>query len=357
MPMPGSQKMDSLALAYFLYSWRWIFRGLLFLMIILGLKNAWRGSKILTIFCLLLAGTVIRMTNFNMAADHMFLEATKVTMHDAKANVIGDDRLIIGIENNGEARAYPIQFLGYHHKVFDTIGGVPIMVTYCTVCRSGRVYQPLVNGKQETFRLVGMDHFNAMFEDKTTKSWWRQENGEAVAGKLKGAMLPEWPSVQTSLRSWLQSHPQSLIMQPDSTFKEDYDDESDFEAGRLKGKLTVYDTASWHDKSWIAGVIIGEDSKAYDWNELKRKKLIQDVIHHQPIIILVSDHDRNLAGFKRISNDQVFEMKGDTLTDGLIKYDLNGKSLQPGGQDLTRIAVYQEYWHSWRTFHPNTGRY
>lgn len=59
------------------------------------------------------------------------------------------------------------------------------MVTYCTVCRTGRVYSPMVNGKLETFRLVGMDHFNAMFEDASTKSWWRQSNGDCIAGPLK----------------------------------------------------------------------------------------------------------------------------------------------------------------------------
>ena len=101
--------------------------------------------------------------------------------------------------NNGEAKAYPIQFLGYHHQVQDTVGGKPMMVTYCTVCRTGRVFEPVVNGKHEKFRLVGMDHFNAMFEDVTTKSWWRQVSGEAITGKLKGQQLPEVHSTQTSL--------------------------------------------------------------------------------------------------------------------------------------------------------------
>ena len=27
MPMPGSQRMNSIDLAYFLYSWRWLFRA------------------------------------------------------------------------------------------------------------------------------------------------------------------------------------------------------------------------------------------------------------------------------------------------------------------------------------------
>jgi hypothetical protein len=49
------------------------------------------------------------------------------------------------------------------------------------------VFSPVVDGRSETFRLVGMDHFNAMFEDASTHSWWRQANGEAIAGPSKGS--------------------------------------------------------------------------------------------------------------------------------------------------------------------------
>jgi len=360
MPMPGSQRMNTLSLAYFLYSWRWILRALFGAMIIIGFQYTWKGSKvskIFTVFFLLLLSVVIYMTSFKMAADHMFLYPTQVVMKDSFASVIELDRLIIGIENNGEARAYPIQFLGYHHQVRDTIGGVPVMVTYCTVCRSGRVFQSQVKGEYKIFRLVGMDHFNAMFEDKNTKSWWRQETGEAVAGPLKGEQLPEWPSTQTSLRTWLQWHPYSLILQPDSTFSEAYEDESDFETGRPEGKLTVYDTASWHDKSWIAGVIIGNQARAYDWNELKRKLIIHDTLHSQPIAIVVGDENRSLTGFIRLTDQQHFEMKGDTLSDGSHNFDWRGQSLNDSISDLVPIIVYQEYWHSWRTFHPNTTKY
>jgi hypothetical protein len=56
------------------------------------------------------------------------------------------------------------------------------MITYCTVCRTGRVFSPDVDGKPETFRLVGMDHFNAMFED---------ENQKAGGGRLPAKPLPD----------------------------------------------------------------------------------------------------------------------------------------------------------------------
>ena len=64
----------------------------------------------------------------------------------------------------------------------------------------------MVDGHPEQFRLVGMDHFNAMFEDSSTKSWWRQVNGEAVIGPNKGKQLRELrgefqPRVQEIMRN------------------------------------------------------------------------------------------------------------------------------------------------------------
>ena len=39
MPMPGSQKMNSIDLAYFLYRWRWLFRILFLMMLVVGFLN------------------------------------------------------------------------------------------------------------------------------------------------------------------------------------------------------------------------------------------------------------------------------------------------------------------------------
>jgi uncharacterized protein DUF3179 len=37
---------------------------------------------------------------------------------------------VLGVELNGEAAAYPIRALAYHHLVNDVVGGVPIVATY-----------------------------------------------------------------------------------------------------------------------------------------------------------------------------------------------------------------------------------
>ena len=357
MPIPGSQEQQTIDLAYFLYTKRWIIRGLLFLLLIAGFKSAWKSSWWLTLLCLMIPGVVVYMTHFKMAADTMFYQPKELTTLPADQSEIELDRIVLGVELNGEAKAYPIQFLGYHHQVRDSIGGKPVMITYCTVCRSGRVFEPLVNGQIETFRLVGMDHYNAMFEDKSTKSWWRQATGEAVAGPLKGQSLPEVASVQVSLETWLGLHPNSLIMQPDTYFKHVYEDMSDFESGRPDGRLTRYDTASWKDKSWIAGIDLGEFSKAYDWNELIRKRVINDMLGDLPIAVIVLEDRRSLFAFRRHTPFQELAFRQDTLTDGKFDYYLSGLSMDTTATPLKMIPVYQEYWHSWRTFHPETKRY
>ncbi len=41
-----------------------------------------------------------------------------------------DNQLIIGVEINGDSRAYPILTLRWREMVNDTVGGVPILVTW-----------------------------------------------------------------------------------------------------------------------------------------------------------------------------------------------------------------------------------
>jgi len=354
MPMPGSQEMESIGVAYFLYSKRWIFRGFFALIALLGINRSWKSNRWLTIFLLVVYGGVIYLTHFKMAADTMFYQPRHLHFLPAEQNFVEPERLIIGVTLHGEAKAYPIQYLGYHHQVLDSIGGQPVIVTYCTVCRTGRVFEPIVDGKVEKFRLVGMDHYNAMFEDHTTKSWWRQATGEAIAGPLSGHHLPEVPAIQASLETWLELYPNTLIMQPDSNFTEIYAAMKDYESGLTSGRLTRRDSASWMDKSWIAGIDLGDISKAYDWNELVLKGVINDAPASIPVSIVVTPDQRSLFAFRRHSLEQELTFRNDTLTDGSVDYALSGVALDTTAKALSMIPVYQEYWHSWKTFHPAT---
>ena len=93
----------------------------------------WRGarwSRLLLIVLLLLplASAWFAQQNhfewmFNPLAKAGYARADAATF-------VADADLVMAVERNGDAAAYPIRQLAYHHLVQDTVGRVPIVVTY-----------------------------------------------------------------------------------------------------------------------------------------------------------------------------------------------------------------------------------
>lgn len=367
MPMPGSQTFNSIDLAYFLGANKNSIRILLYLIILLPFIKIIKGNSIwekigLAILSLVYIA-IFYVFTFMMEADKMFLQPTHTYFYKIAENKIPIDKLVIGISENGIDKAYPIQLIGYHHQVRDSIGQTPIMVTYCTVCRTGRVYSPMVNGKLENFRLVGMDHFNAMFEDATTKSWWRQANGECIAGPLKGYKLKEINSEQLSLKAWFRKHPNAEVLQPDEKFAATLAKMDSYDKGKSKSNLTKRDTASWQFKSWVLGIDIGESAKTYDWNYVEKNKFIQDSLPSLPILILLENDSASFHTYNRTVNNMSlqFQKSNDSLMDTYSQSLWNEDGICIDGKlkglSLTPIASYQEYLHSWEYFHTKSKRY
>lgn len=369
MPFPGSQNSEAVEAAYLVNKYIWFFRIMGLLIIILPayhyiVKSKWL-KKIAAIIPLIIYALVFYFTNYIAKADKMFRQPETKMFTDLNANKINERNLIIGIEINGEAKAYPIELIGYHHQVVDTVGGKAVMVTYCTVCRTGRIFDPVIDNKKEEFRLVGMDYFNAMFEDETTKSWWRQATGECVAGKKKGEFLNELESEQMSLRDWIEKHPQTKILQPDPAFSEQYSFLEKYDEGLVTDPLERTNWNSWELKSWVVGVKTSDGEKAYDWNDLQKERIINDTIKNEPVLILLSPDTASFYTYSRQINSLTLEFTPWENQKKLTDINTNSTWNYFGiceegtlkGKKLVRVQSYQEFWHSWKQFHPATTLY
>jgi hypothetical protein len=373
MPFPGSQQGDTLGAAYALHRWILVVRilaggALLWATARLLARGRW-PARVLSLLGLALAGFVIYQTNGPMSADVMFRQPDTLTFAAAGQGAVAPGALVVGIEladaaGRTQARAYPIQYIGYHHQVRDVVAGQPVMVTYCTVCRTGRVFSPVVDGDADTFRLVGMDHWNAMFEDARTGSWWRQATGEAVSGPLKGKRLAEIPSRQMTWAAWSARHPGSDVMQPDPRFAPRYARMEGYAEGTNESALTGRDPGSWRRKSWVVGVLAGNAARAFDWNELVRERVLNDRVGDRPVLLLLGADGVSFQAFdarpggngpglnlERTAAPSRFRDRATGTT-----WDESGLALDgpQAGTRLTAIPAYQEFWHSWQTFQPAT---
>jgi cbb3-type cytochrome oxidase subunit 3 len=369
MPFPGSQQINSIDIAYFIHqNILWLrLLGLLIITVpcIYYFQKGKKLQQIILAISLIFYAVVFYAFNFHFLADKMFLHAKNIDFKNAGADSTNKNKLVIGVTMNGKSKAYPIDIIGYHHQIQDSIDGQPILVTYCTVCRTGRVYSPKINGIPQQFRLVGMDHFNAMFEDASTKSWWQQATGTAITGKLKGTQLVEIPAKQLRLADWIEQNPSTAILQPDALFKKEYADLKGFDDGTIKSSLEKRDTGSWKFKSWVVGINLNGQAKAYDWNYLVKKTLINDAIMETPIIITVEANQQSFYAFSSLVNGEILQFSKTAEADKIIDLQTNsiwtrsGKSVEGPlkGTQLKSLQAYQEFWHSWQYFHPKTGTY
>ncbi|MBL6934457.1 MAG: DUF3179 domain-containing protein [Alphaproteobacteria bacterium] len=116
-----------------------------------------------------------------------------------KARGLGRDEPVISLELNGEMRAYPLSVLVWHEIVNDTVGGVPVAVTFCPLCNSSIVFDRRLSfaGREWVldFGTTGkLRRSDMVMYDRQSESWWQQFLGVAIVGELTGAELTMLPS-------------------------------------------------------------------------------------------------------------------------------------------------------------------
>lgn len=232
---------------------------------------------------------------------------------------------ILGINQGGEAKAYPIKILNWHEVVNDTVNGRPVVITYCPLCGSGIGFQRQLNGKTYTFGVSGLLYQSDMLMyDHQTESLWSQLAMESVAGPLTGETLSHVFLEHTTWEMWKKAHPDTKVLSPETGFQRDYQRDPYLGyAGRKDLMFPVHPTnAQYHPKEWIVGLVVEGVAKAYPFVELRKTS--------GPI------------------QDQV---NGSSLT---IEFSPQGESAVIYDSGYQPLHSVMAYWFAWYAFHQDT---
>ncbi len=121
---------------------------------------------------------------------------------------------VIAFERKGQRpRAYPIRYFMVHEIVNDTVGGVPVAVTFCPLCNSAMVFDRRIAGKLRTFGVSGnLRHSDMVMYDRETESWWQQAVGKGIVGTHAGDTLRQLPSWMESWEAFAARNPDGLVL-------------------------------------------------------------------------------------------------------------------------------------------------
>lgn len=237
----------------------------------------------------------------------------------------------IAIEVDGINRFYPFQILVWHEIVNDTFNNKRVLVTYCPLCLSGIVFDPLVEGERVEFGTSGkLWNSNLVMYDRKTDSLWSQILGEAIVGEMTGTQLKVLPSDQIRFGEWKELHPDGQVLSRDTGAARfygqdpygDYYTSSDiyFPVGEKDNRLD--------EKDFILGIVINGKAKAYLPEAIKQKGEIEDTFENKTIMV---KYEENIDAVR------IFEKKSDGT--------------------LERINPFPNFWFSWVAVHPGTELY
>ena len=286
---------------------------------------------------------------------------------------------VIAFELNGAAKAYPLQILTWHEIVNDTVGGVPVVATFCPLCNSAIVFERTLEGVVYDFGVSGkLRNSDLIMWDRQTESWWQQLTGAAIVGELTGQQLRLLPASIVAWQDFKTAYPDAAVLSRDTGYRRNYgsnpyvgydrvDQPPFLFFGRQDDRLLPMER--------VAALTVGDAAAAFPFALLAREGVVHSTVGGQDLAVFFQPGARSaldgpsIAASKAVGATGVFErdFEGRRLTfqsDGAgftdaetgSRWNILGQATAgplAGGQ-LTPIVHANHFWFAWAAFRPDT---
>lgn len=321
--------------------------------------NFGNGFVLSSIFPLLIMGLAVILTyKAHQSSWFRAVDFPKMTSQIANIPLLDESQLAI-IEFEGITKAYPLDYVIHHHIVNDSFGNKTLALTYCAMCRSIIPFDVTEIG---TLFVASFKNANMIVADKKTHTFFQQATFESIIGKLHPHTLKMIPF---QILSWkdvkkLSPTPQIAII-----------NQNDLRAFKLpipgvwkkvmSSELTPglsHKDKSFPSKTHVIGITDPSISEKVVY--LKSEVLSVGVLRNEKLGFTLLSTNNAVNGYKNTldthhinlafkNQEMIFDTKSDTI------WDLTGKYLKGSiHKNLEKIAISDEYWFSWKNFHPQS---
>lgn len=151
----------------------------------------------------------------HLFAPYVWLRAQQ---HDAQfISVAAADRLlaadtdVLVLEVNGDARAYPRDWIMVPHIAGDNVGGEEVAMTYCALSNLPQAFTTEPGGVTADYRVIAQVNNNLIFTDTNSGELYQQITG---AGEYASSQPRQYPVQRMPWHAFRSLYPDGLVFQP-----------------------------------------------------------------------------------------------------------------------------------------------
>ncbi len=301
---------------------------------------------------------------------------------EAADSWLEDVQPVVALEINGQARAYPLAILTWHEIANDTLGGVPVCVTFCPLCNSAVAFDRRVDDETLTFGVSGnLRNSDLVMWDRQTESWWQQLTGEGIVGFYAGYQLELLAAQIVSWGDFKETFPTADVLSRKTGHSREYGrnpyggydraDQSPFLfRGELDDRLLPMER--------VAALELDGQPLAFPFRTLEQERAVNYSANGRDIVVLFQPGTASALDQSRIADSRdvgstgvfeaaldgqmlTFRAEGNGFVDGQTGsvWNVLGQAVSGplAGKSLTSIVHGNHFLFAWAAFSPETEIY
>lgn len=288
------------------------------------------------------------------------------TIPAGEAKYLGAGELVFGAAVNGEYRAYPLRIMDWHELLNDEIGGEPVALSYCTLCRSGVMFRTRApDGGHIVFGTSGLLYrSNKLMFDRETQSLWSNLTGEPVIGRLaqNPIGLEVLPLTLTTWGEWRWRHPSTTVLDLEPLafyYPFDYQPGAADEA-RSGVSFPVWKKDHRLERSEeVYALRVNENAKAFVVEAALSAGVVNDAVGSLPVVLVADSRSGSIRVYERGERSFRWNEEDRLVDDRERAWSLTEEALvlanETGEVDqLERLPGHVAFWFGWYGFYPDT---